>query len=53
VGIIAQGRDDDDMETGQLGKTEVSTMEPSPMDITEIIAELDENSSMEGNVGHV
>ena len=32
VGIISHGWDDD-METGQHGKTEVSTMEPSPMDI--------------------
>ena len=53
VGIIAQGQDDDDMETGQLGNTKVSTMEPSPMDIEEIIALLYENSSMEGNVGYV
>ena len=48
VGIIAQGRDDEDMETGQLGKTELSTMESSPMGIEEIIRLLDEDSSMDG-----
>ena len=48
AGIIAQGWDDEDMVTGKIGETELSTVEPSPMDIEEIIGLLDEDSSMDG-----
>jgi hypothetical protein len=40
------------LQTGQLGNTELSTMEPSPMDIQEHTELLEENSSMDGNVEH-
>ena len=53
VDIIAHGRNDDNMETGQLDENKVLSMLSLTGSREELIALLDEISSIEGNVGHV